>query len=229
VRRCARTRSISLSLFVSPCLCLDRFFSHWRCDRQPKKWSCVVSKLGRCCSFESRNIRIVFGALWLLFYVVSVLVLLFVLLCYWSLQIIFGICFCLLLCPCWKRTDAGSNFVVMSSKFVFSLFGFCSGTDWFCLVRRLLIRGCCFLLRWRLSLLQICCRSPSGFFLENHRGFVFFRGTASEHSILFVLVTGSVHFCVEVIEQVHTYVLPFWLHSPFFPLHQACDLFHFPL
>ncbi len=30
----------------------------------------MVSKLGRCCSFESRNIRIVFGALWLLFYVV---------------------------------------------------------------------------------------------------------------------------------------------------------------
>ncbi len=94
---------------------------------------------------------------------------------------------------------------------------------------RLLIGGCYFLLRCRLSLLQIWCRSPSRFFLENHRGFVFFRGTASEHSILFVLVTGSVHFCVEAIEQVHTYVLPFWLHSRLFPLHQACDLFHFPL
>jgi hypothetical protein len=43
---------------------------------------------------------------------------------------------CLLLCPCWERTHVGSNFVVMSSKFVFSLFGFCSGTDWFCIVRR---------------------------------------------------------------------------------------------
>jgi hypothetical protein len=47
---------------------------------------------------------------------------------------------------------------------------------------RLLIGGCCFLLRCRLSLFQIWCRSPSLFFLENHRGFVVFRGTASEHS-----------------------------------------------
>jgi hypothetical protein len=54
--------------------------------------------------------------------IVCIIVLLIVANQFWNLL-------CLLLSPCWKRTDAGSNFVVMSSKFVFSLFGFCSGTD----------------------------------------------------------------------------------------------------
>jgi hypothetical protein len=163
----------------------------------------------------------------------SLLVLLFVLLCYWSLQISFGICF---VCCCPLVGNGRMQALILlwcHPNLFFLCLDFAAVlTDfvyWGEKAVRLLIGGCCFLLRWRLSLLQIWCRSPSRFFLENHRGFVFFRGTASEHSILFVLVTGSGHFCVEAIEQVHTYVLPFWLHSPFFPLQQACDLFHFPL
>jgi hypothetical protein len=141
---------------------------------------------------------------------------------------------CFLLCPCWKRTDAGSNFVVMSSKFVFSLFGFCSGADWFCIVRRespwgywlgdvvfFFVAGCrCF--RFGAGVLLFSFWKTIAVLLS-------FVELLLSTAILFVLVTGSVHFCVEAIEQVHTYVLPFWLHSRLFPLHQACDLFHFPL
>jgi hypothetical protein len=55
------------------------------------------------------------------------------------------------------------------------------------------------------------------FFRGESSRFSFLLLTASEHSILFVLVTRSVHFCVEATEQVHTYVFPFLASFSFLP------------
>jgi hypothetical protein len=80
----------------------------------------VVSNLGRFLKFLRAGTFVLLsfvlsGFCFMLFCIgsiVCIIVLLIVANHFWNLL-------CFLLCPCWKRTDVGSNFVVMSSKFFF--------------------------------------------------------------------------------------------------------------